>query len=64
MSQTRQQAKEASSDKVTKCEPISPPRKKKKSNSSQSSQDSALSNMAGNSNNNNKKVSQIYVPIL
>ncbi len=51
MSQTRQQAKEASSDNVTKGEPIPPPRKKKKSNSSQSSQDCVLSNMAGDSNN-------------
>ncbi len=42
MSQTRQQAKLASHDKVTKGEPIPPPRKKKKSNS-------ALSNIAGDS---------------
>ncbi len=47
MSQTRQQA---SSDKVTKGEHISPP-KKKKLNSIQSSKDSVLSNMAGDSNN-------------
>ncbi len=51
MSHTRQQAKGASSNKVTNGEPIPPPRKKKKSNSSQFSQDSALSNMASDSNN-------------